>query len=151
MDKTPQSTELQVRTLQLIIGALASGLVLFAAVAYFVVDSQPQEESLTQFGLLAGLVCLVTQRPVGAMLRRQAKAPDQRMGAYMTATLVSAAILEGGAFFNLVLYMLERSPWSLAMAALLWVALLFKTPSRQRVESWLEGEERRAKDEAAFR
>ncbi len=73
------------------------------------------------------------------------------MQVYTTGTVVSAAILEAGVFLNLVVYMLERSPMSLAMAGLLWAALLLKFPTRGGVERWLEQEERASKDEAALR
>lgn len=140
----------QVATLRTIIAAMATGPLVFAAVVLLAIPGDPQNGLLARFGLLFALVCLGVHQPIARKLRSQALTSDQRLGVYTTSTIVSAAILEGGCFLNLIAYMLERDPWSLAMAGLLCVALLFKLPSRRRVEAWLEQEDRRRREQGAF-
>jgi hypothetical protein len=141
----------QLSTLQIIVGALATGPLLFAAVVLVAIPGQPNEGVMTRMGLIAGFICLVAQNFVGRQILNQSPPPGRRMQVYTTGTIVSAAILEAGVFLNLVVFMLERSQLSLAMAGLLWAAMLLKFPTRGGVERWLEREEQDQKDEAALR
>jgi hypothetical protein len=59
---------------------------------------------------------------------------------YQTRLLLSAAILEGAAFFNLVIYMCERQPLNLALAGALVFILLTQMPTLGRWQSWTESE-----------
>lgn len=141
----------QVTTMQIIIGALAMGPLTFALVALLTARGEPTEGPLTKIALVMGLGAIFLSGPVRRLLQAKAQNSAYPIGVYQTALIVSAAILEGGVLMNLVAHMQERSNWTLAMAALLWVSLLLKMPTRVGVTRWLEQEGRRQRDEAVLR
>jgi hypothetical protein len=59
-------------------------------------------------------------------------------GLYQIQLIVGDAMLEGATFLQLIAYLLEGQPWSLAVAGLLVALLLLRTPVRTRVERWVE-------------
>lgn len=68
------------------------------------------------------------------------------MTGWLTRRIIAGALLEGGAFFNIVAYQLERQTYNLAIAAALLVAVATLIPLRTNVESWLDGELRTVRD-----
>ncbi len=119
---------------------------------------------ITTAALIAGLVALVAQNIATTLIRERSQSqaatlpkddeafvpPTANQGGgaanqlsalvsgYQVALIGSAAVLEGATFFNLIAYLLEQVPWSLAMAGLLWVAMAVKFPSAGRVAGWIE-------------
>lgn len=136
----------RVRVLQLIIAALLAGGLAFACVVAFVIpppaapqDPPPGGELLTRVALVAGLVALVAAPIAARTLRAREGSTQTRFEAFFTGTIVSAAILEGAMFFNLVVHgVIERSQWTLAMAGLLWLAIAMRTPTLSGLRTWLE-------------
>lgn len=59
---------------------------------------------------------------------------------YQTRQIMSAALLEGVAFFLATAYFVEGVPWSLAAAVALVGALAAHFPTRSGVERWVEGQ-----------
>ncbi len=57
---------------------------------------------------------------------------------YQTQLIIGAAMLEGGAFFAAIAYMLERNPIALGMALVLLVVLAALFPIRDRISTWLD-------------
>ena len=57
---------------------------------------------------------------------------------YQTQLIVGAALLEGGAFFAAIAYMLERSPLALLAAGVLLGLLVTRVPTIERVRGWIE-------------
>jgi di/tricarboxylate transporter len=57
---------------------------------------------------------------------------------YQTQLIIGAALLEGGAFFAAIAYMLERSPLALATAIVLLATLAALFPTSDRVNAWLD-------------
>ena len=57
---------------------------------------------------------------------------------YQTQLIIGAALLEGGAFFATIAYMLERKPLALAAAGVLLAVLLTRFPTVDRVRGWLD-------------
>ncbi|QDU87080.1 hypothetical protein Pla175_04350 [Pirellulimonas nuda] len=162
--------------MQVILFGLLSGPLFFAGVVVFLVKGQDAvapgaAHPLTTAALVVGLVALVAQNIVATLVRERAQAqaaglpkddeafaPQSNRGAgvteqlgalvsgYQVALIVSAAVLEGATFFNLIAYLLEQVPWSLAMAGLLWVAMAVKFPTAGRVAGWV-GQSRREIEE----
>jgi hypothetical protein len=56
---------------------------------------------------------------------------------YHTGVVIGAAMLEGAAFFALIVYFLEGVAPPLLVAAVLLVALASRFPTRSRVEEWI--------------
>ena len=57
---------------------------------------------------------------------------------YSTGTIVRAALIEGAAFFMLVVYMIEHLPVSLIGVVVLIFFLAARFPSRTRAMHWIE-------------
>ena len=64
--------------------------------------------------------------------------------------IVSAACLEGAAFFLLIAYMLERSPWALAAAFALILGVAAHFPTRQRVSDFIQRQMSLIEEERQF-
>jgi hypothetical protein len=71
--------------------------------------------------------------------------------AYLTRTIVGAAILEGTAFYCLITYMIERTPLALGLALGLIAALAMHLPTRSRVIHWIEDQLRILEQQRQFR
>jgi len=59
-------------------------------------------------------------------------------GVYQTTLIIKAAMVEGAIFLLLVMHMIERSPWTLAVAVAFLVILLLHMPTVPRVDEWIE-------------
>jgi hypothetical protein len=59
---------------------------------------------------------------------------------YQTQLIVAAAMLEGGAFFCIVAYMLEGQAIARNLAIVLIFMLALQVPMVSQVESWIERE-----------
>ena len=57
---------------------------------------------------------------------------------YQTRLIIGSALLEGGAFFATIAYMLERKPMALAAAGVLLGVLLTRLPTALRLRGWLD-------------
>jgi len=157
------------RTMQIIVGALAWGVILFFLVVVFFLRQQqpgplPGEPILTYISGFAGLAAMLGAIVVpGMIIRGQRKdmlggklPPDAGAGgatrtdaerelgpivaSYQTALIVRSALVEGAAFFCLVAYMLEGQTLSLFAAGVLLAFLLRGIPTKSRVEDAVEFE-----------
>ncbi len=68
----------------------------------------------------------------------QASDPGRLLSLFQNQLIVGAALAEGGAFFAVIAYMLERHPAALVMAAVLLAVLMSRFPTRDRVAAWLD-------------
>jgi hypothetical protein len=68
----------------------------------------------------------------------------------LTQTIIAAAILEGAIFFLLVAYLVERSPLSLMMAAVLIVAIAASMPTTRRCYEWIKTQKRLLDEERSL-
>jgi hypothetical protein len=59
-------------------------------------------------------------------------------GIYQTKMIVSQALLEGAAFFNLVAYMTEGQSWSLGIVAVLLAVMAVGFPTFEKVDGWAD-------------
>lgn len=158
-----RQTVLSIGSLRLVLGAMAAGSVVFLVVAAVVRETGQIEESETK-PMLTYLACgyaalslvlrmVLPPLVAGAANRRDAASPvdvpprDSGVGddaddlapyrgGFTVRTIMSAAIVEGAAFFAVVAYMLEGMAVSLAVAAVMVVVLLAQWPTQRRFESW---------------
>lgn len=156
-----QSPEQQINTLRIIVGAMAMGLLVFGVVvnAAFGPAGGPDAANgpMTKIGLVVGLVALLSHRTVSSFVLAQGirglppdedAARSQLMAARIPSTIVACAIVEGAAFLNLIVYgFLDGQPVSMAMAAILWLAIMTKFPLPGTLENWMDRELRTARDE----
>jgi hypothetical protein len=152
-------------TMQIIVGALTAGVVMFLVTVLLIGPANggpPVDPFITYLGvgfsLIVGVTWIVVPRLIGGQLRRSIVDGRWRTmtpvgsnaevlgdvpaltSAYQTRMIISCAMLEGIAFLNLVAYMLERRPISLAVAGILILMLLGHFPTFGRVRNWLEDE-----------
>jgi len=64
--------------------------------------------------------------------------PDRLISVYQTIFIVSAALLEGACFFNLICYMVEGQWASLAFVGFCLLVNLSTFPSKDGVETWIQ-------------
>jgi hypothetical protein len=74
----------------------------------------------------------------GAKQVKSGIAAHQLLPLYQTQLIVGAALVEGGAFFATIAYMLEHQYLALGAAGVLLAALLARFPTLDRVNGWLE-------------
>jgi hypothetical protein len=154
------SLSAHVRVMQIIKFSLIMGVTVFAAFVLFLDQGQKQNNEIVvwiQFGL--GVAVIVARLFVPAAivrsgLRRIAagtwavatnpnvpvRATDEgRLAAlYQTQLIIGSALLDGGAFANLVACMMTGHLVSWIMTGILWLGLVIDFPTRLGVERWIE-------------
>lgn len=168
-DKSRQHIAGVVRTSQIILTALAMGVVTFAVVVVLAVPGgrETHDTNVTVLAVVfAGadlVLCLLIPQFITATNRRkiaagtwqaaQSQGPVAESDAgrlaltYQVKMIIGTALLEGGCFLALVAYMTERQALGLAVAAVLLGALLAHFPTQARVEAWIEDQLHRVEDE----
>lgn len=135
----------QVRTLQIIIAALAGGCVTFGTIAVAITAG---ELGVGELGVVTAVAAVfavgasVTSLTVRVLFDKQADAgpplaTEALLGHYQTRTIVASAVLEGAAFFNLIAVIVEKSIVPLAVAALLVGFLVAGIPTKRRIAEWV--------------
>jgi len=159
-----------VRTLQIVIGALAFGVASFAVVAIVLrlFDPQPGGEAgpLSLVAYAMAPVAVVLSRVMQAMVvkgsRKQIIAgtyakptgPLAELGergalftVYQSSLLVGGAIVEGAAFLCIAAFLIEGSWPALVLAGGHLLALLAMLPRTERVTQWIEAQHRLLNEE----
>jgi len=156
-----------VRTLQIIVVALATGCLFFFAIALLAAggpigfgEIPPVTAiALAVAAVIVGARCVIPGVFV-AQARRKIREgtwsfpkPGANMPSdpdnpktiiyslaqvFMTRTIIGAAMLEGATFFLIITYLVARSPWSLIAALALIIALFAHFPTPSRVSSWVQ-------------
>ncbi len=146
--------------LQIIAGALMSGIVFFAIIVMVMTQGKFDGNIgiLTIAGLaFAGLATInhvVVPKFIVTMQLRQAAsslttetATEDKVrkvtGIYRTGMIIALAMLEGAGFLNLIALMLEHHVASLAATGFLFLLMLVRFPTRNRVEWWVANEIRK--------
>ncbi len=154
----------RLRTMRLIHASLLMGCSTFAVIALVLRQQQaapvPEQPMLSFVGLAlagsTGLALLLVPNAVTASWRKTiargifplsttpmtdaASGSGQSIGwwgLYQTRLIITAALIEGVIFFELLAYLTEGPPWNLAMAALFLVGLALLFPTQERVERWI--------------
>ncbi len=172
------SPEKQIVTLRIIVMGLLMGALAFGVVAAVVVGPGDQADgTIARIGLLVGLAALVLHRIVGSLVLRsgtqlvvegargtetipataenlpndEEAARRQLMAGRTVSTIVSCSLLESAIFLNLIAYgFMDGDVWSLAMACLLWLAMLLHFPLPGSLQGWMDRELRTRREENAL-
>jgi hypothetical protein len=130
-------TDQDVRALQIIGTALIAGPAIFLAIVIFLrrdpefLKERPPGDVITWASLAVGIAVIAT-----SMLLPQPRGGD--IGRIRGHFIVRLAIVESGALFGAVAYMLEGEPFSIGIAALcLAVMATLHFPTRDRVDRLL--------------
>lgn len=135
-----QSLVPQVRAMQAIVGALVSGIVMFALLVLVLEMREPTGGMiLSLIALALGLICLM----LGVVIPQTIGVGGSvsGVGIYQTRLIISCGLLEGAAFLNLVAYWLELQLFSIGFAALMLLFILWQFPTVDRVLEWLNRQE----------
>jgi hypothetical protein len=149
--------------MQMIVGALAAGVLSFAVVLMIInpgqadaVELDPLTLSLIAAGVAAVAIVmsfLVPMLLAGAARQTivdgkasstlpQPSNPEAvgdvapLAGMFLTRLIIGAALLEGAAFFNLVAFWIERQIYSLALAGVILVLILLRIPTLAGLTDW---------------
>lgn len=147
----PINPEMVGRQAMIVVGALLTGMLMFACVTA-VMAKDPAENApailsligLSSAGLTVLLRLIVPSSIVSqAVSKLNAESDDQSArqvlaGLYLTKTIIGAALLEGAGFFNLVAYLLTRSPWNLGAAGVMAALMAITFPSQSQFDSWAD-------------
>jgi hypothetical protein len=162
-DAQQQYVDAITRTLQVIVTLLASGVFAFAAAVTFLGAQQPPAEpfltyvaagcailAIVMWGVVPGILVSRGRQAIvaGQPLQLKTKPPGAEQAGdvgslanvYLLRTIVAVAILRGGAFFNLVAYLLEGRVLSLIVAGILWVMILMHVPGSNKLADWTQSE-----------
>ena len=133
---------------RIIILALITGVVAFAGCAWVVRHGKPAAAPgllTTVLAVLSGGLAVVSfQLPVviakQAATSQSSAASDisQQASLYQTCQIIAGALLEGGAFMNLVAYIVEGSWTSLLVAGALLLLLVRLIPTQAAAVRWVE-------------
>ena len=146
----------QIRTVQIITFALMQGVVVFAAVAWFISKSKEQADGVIVWIALAFAVFAVVMRSIiggfltGALrngLDRTTwdelpskKQNSRLIGQFQTKHIIECALLEGAALFNVVAYLIERNITSLIVAGVLLFLMAMAFPGGSKIDQWVDNQ-----------
>lgn len=142
-------------TMQVICGGLMMGVMTFLGIAVFLhieKGAQPAPATPIVAYMAAGMaaltiiVRLVISSPVVKSGIKQITAirpvnDIQKLdlyGVYQTKMIVSCALLEGAAFFNLVAFIIDGQLWTLGIVAVLLALMVVGFPTFERVDGWAD-------------
>lgn len=106
-------------------------LALFVGISLFVVSLvMPRVVSQAQLNqILAG--------------SNQAATTDQMAGVFRAKSIIGMALAEGGAFFNLIAYLIEGQLINVGVVALLATRIATQLPSLHTIENWVSDQRQR--------
>jgi hypothetical protein len=153
-DKQFQSIHPKLKTLQIIVVALAGGIILFAFVTNVIApwaQSAMDISMLPLLGAVASFFSMLLSFVMPAMVVGnvpRVSGDDSEQGQqrklkgaaniFVTSRLIRAALLEGSCFLNLVVYILEKSQLSLIFTAIGLFLLMLSFPTASAFRSWIE-------------
>ena len=146
--------------MQIIVGAMASGVMMFAVVVLAREGGDaPDEPTITYVALVISVASLAASFFVPNLVARaardkMAKGQEPRLSVRTTVPfeagivgqlakvfqvrlIITCAILEGPALFCLIAYMTEGSLIVLVVAALLFFSILSRFPTPRSLEDWI--------------
>jgi hypothetical protein len=156
MQTDPLAIAPRVRVMQIIIVALAMGCFTALAVMFLIRDpaaAKANPPMLTYTGLAFCASIVVARLIVPGMIMagfraRLAGQPEAHslepwLGAYQTRMIVAAALLEGGAFFMAIAYLVEGHTLAMAVGGALALAVAAHLPTAAGVAAWVDQQQER--------
>jgi hypothetical protein len=148
----------QIRGLQIIVGAMVMGVVAFSIVTMIIPPPKTTPSAglllppLASVGIFLAVLTQVARKLTVSYLQNHLVSALATMPANPEAeikalidllrrkTILSAAMIEGPAFFMLVTYLIERHPLSLFAAGLLAIGIIMQMPTAAGTAKWIEAQ-----------
>ncbi|WP_046757016.1 hypothetical protein [Kordia jejudonensis] len=135
-----------VQTLTIIYMALLSGLLFFMAIVFFQFDGamtptfDTSDTLLLVYPVIAVGAILGSQTIFKKLLASAESKPSlkAKLASYQTASIIKFAMIEGPAFFGIILSMITGNTAFMAIAGVLVLFLMLQRPSKTKVESDLK-------------
>ena len=153
-DEQFQIVRPRLKILQIIVAALCGGVLMFALVTNLMApwaQSAMDISMLPLLGAAASFFSIILSFVLPGLAANSVpqgsenETPDQyekrlsgAADVFMTGRIIRVAILEGGCFLNLVVYILEQSRLSLIAIAIMLFLLLLSFPTASAMRSWIE-------------
>jgi len=153
-DEQFQIVQPKLKMLQFIVAAMSGGVLMFALVTNLMApwaQSAMDISMLPLLGAAASFFSIILAFVLPALAANnvpqasETEAPDQHQkrlsdaaDVFMTGRMIRVAILEGGCFLNLVVYMLEQSRLSLIAVTIMLFLLLLSFPTAFAMRRWIE-------------
>lgn len=161
----PQTPKQMVLVMQIITLAILAGPVFFLVFVLLTSSGDPAQEP-TQSYIAAGFAAVMILTHFMVRLRpNRSRVPESLRGenfdpysdevflaiapTYQTELIIKIAMLEGAAFYNIIVYQMERQWWSLAIVALLLGLIAIQFPTTSRIQARIENQTRYWFDESA--
>ncbi len=170
LDSTPDNETL-FRVPQIIIIAMASGVIIFAIAAAVVFGPENGENGdeerqsfVSYIALGFAVVVAILRGLIGAAVTRShlqtaAESWDsldensrtrQLLAGYQTRLIVESALLEAVAFFAITAYIIDGQLWILGIVVAVVALMLIAFPTRSKIESWIADQRKAIEAEQAF-
>jgi hypothetical protein len=163
------------RTIQIIVAALSAGVITFLAIVFFI--RPPDQSSfqapgegviLMWVGLVLGLLLIGLRFVIPNVIERSALASATDRARYamttgdetsnggvelalfsvfQTRTIVAGSLLEGAAFLNVTMYLIEGHAISIFMAVVCIAGIVLAFPTASSVAAWMEPHLRTMREE----
>lgn len=155
MAKARSEIDARILTMQILAASIAAGALIFLVLAVVLHAAKPPDSNearpvLSYLALAVAAVILVIHRIIPALIikagrrkivREPSDFPDGDVTRlcvlFRTKMLASLGLLEGGAFLQLVAYLVEGFTPTLIATGILIAAMLILFPSGTHIESWL--------------
>ncbi len=145
----------RLRTMQILVSAMIMGVAGFVVIAVLMrgsgaMKAAPDPPMVTYVAMLFTLPNIVAFVIMRQMVLKQGLSklvsapppPEDQwksfLALYQTRLIISAALLEGQAFFLVIAYLLEGQLPCLILALIYLVGLALLFPTQPRLETWLE-------------
>lgn len=137
----------RLRIMQIIALAIVSGAMIFLAIAVLMpplggraADAEPTLTWIALAGApIQALLALLMPDRIARQQRRSLQGTPLQVGAgtFQVRLIIRLALLEGGVFFALIAYLVERQWPALAAAVVLMALMAASFPTRDRLETWI--------------
>lgn len=144
-----------VRTMQIVTVAMSMGILttIFVVLVITSGNLSGQMQLLTMIGIGFGLLMVANHFVIPGLIAKNQlkqafeeglleKERDEQLnrcsGIFSTQLIIGLALLEGAAVFNLIAMLVDHSPISLTIAAILLGLMLVRFPTHERVSWWVQ-------------
>jgi hypothetical protein len=143
----PQTAQAYLTSLSILHLALLMGQIFFAGITYYLHQSGSLQMGMSELASMLKIVVpvLVLGAIIGSHFLFKIKIAQTqtkeklaaKLADYRVAFLLQLALMEGGALFSIMSYLLTADLWFLAMAAIVIVVFVLQRPSLQKIAETL--------------